>query len=530
MAINSLTIPMRGGLNVAVSDHELAAGECSILDNYEITVTGRYSTTQGYERTDGSPLASQVVIADLPGFPFDDISQMILAVLSAQAVRRQQILPVPGTGPVLGVFQFSGVLYAFRDNESGTKARLCKATNTGWQLVSTPELAPGGRYEFVDANFAGSSGTAEVIGVDGKNKAFRFNGTSFVQITSPMPIDQPTHAAVLASQVLLLSFRGGSLLFSGVGEPTKFSPVDGGGEIAVGQEIAAIAVQADATTAILCRNKTFMLYGSSKQDFQLKLLADRAGAIVGSIQTMGASIYMDDRGLTRLERVQQFGDFDAATISQKVEPILSYRLNDITCSLVLRAKNQYRIYFADNTALCVTFAGAELVGFSTLSYPTKIVCAWSGEDQNGKEVAYAGGADGYVYKLNSGNSFDGLPILTQLQTGFMSFGSPEQKKRWHKLVLEAESVTQVQTQTSVFYDFADPNVPLADLMLGSGSKWDMSQWDLAVWGGSSVSWTDQYISGVSRNIAINIQSSTDFYPPHIISQMFIHASPRGRRR
>ena len=532
MASNTQVFPVQlaGGLNVATPETLLQPGECSELTNYEITTTGQLQRMQGYERFDGQPAPSEVIAANLPGFPFPTTEDTIAAIKAAQAARRAAIQPVPGSGPVRGVFVFNGQRYAFRDNAAGDAGKMYRATATGWEEVTTPVLAPGGRYEFVETNFTGSAGDIEVIGVDGSNPAFRFNGTTFTQITGPIEPDQPIHAEVLPSQVLLLAYRGGSFVFSAVGDPTKFSPVDGGGEIAVGAEITGMQVQANATCAVFTRNRTYMLYGSSVEDFQLQVLALRAGALPFTIQSMGQSIYLDDRGLTRLDRVQQFGDFDSATISQKIQPLLQQRGNSSVCSMILRGKNQYRLFFGDTTGIALTTYGADVMGYAEFRLNFVPSCAWSGEASDGTELFYVGGQDGYVYQFEKGNSFDGDAYASSFQTGFMSFRAPENKKRWRKLVIEAQSVTRVEAQFKCYYDYADPNIPMADTLIGAGSKWDLSDWDDALWGGSSTAWTDQYIDGVSRSIGIYMRHESDYFPPHIVSQLFLHASPRGRRR
>lgn len=524
------TINLAGGLNVAASEQMLNPGECSELINYEITTMGRYQRVKGYERFSGQPAPSGVIAATLPGFPFASAEETITAIKAAQLDRRNSIMPVPGSGPVLGVFTFKGEVYAFRNIADNSAAKMYKSELTGWVEVTTPALNPNGEYEFIEANFTGSTGTKEIIGVDGKNPAFRFDGTTFTQIVSIITPDAPTHAAVLPSQILVISFTGGTFLYSAVGDPTKFSSVDGGGEIAVGQEITSIEIQADNTAAIFCRNRTYVLYGSSPANFTLKSLALRSGAIKSTVKSMGSTIYLDDRGLTRLDRVQAFGDFEGATISQVVQPLLISKLGVVKASMVLREKNQYRLFFDDQTCLSLTQYAGEVMGFTELRLTFSASCAWSGENEEGSEVFFVGAKDGYVYQLESGNSFDSNPYISSFKTGAMNLGGPENKKRWRKLVVEAQSVTQLNASYKLYYDFADPNVPLSEVMLGSGAKWDLSDWNNATWGGASTSWTDLYIDGVSRNISIYMAVESDYYPPHVMSSLLLHASPRGRRR
>ncbi|MCG9964621.1 hypothetical protein [Shewanella cutis] len=530
MAFTPAALSLRGGLNLADSDSDMKPGECRELVNYEINTSGRYQRVTGFERFDGRPSPSAVRVVDLAGFPFET-DEAALAALNAEVeTRRALITAVPGSGPVIGVFMFAGIVYAMRNTSDGNAAKLYRATSTGWAEVTTPALLPNGRLFTRQTNFSGSSGTLEIIGVDGKNKAFRFNGTTFTQITGPITPDAPITLEVLPSQTLLLGYRGGSFVFSAVGDPTKFSSVDGGGEIAVADEITDMQVQADNTCAIGCRNRLYMLYGSSKTDFQLKSLSTKVGMRTATAQSLSDTLFLDDRGLTMLARVQQFGDFAQATISQKVQPLLDQYAGRDMCSVTIKTKNQYRLFFTDGSALFITLAPDGAPQFTQVNYGVPIRCAFSGEDAFGIESVFVGAENGFVYQLDKGFSFDGLEYESYLLTGFMHFGSPETKKKWHKLVIECDSVTEVLMHAIAYFDFMSPDTPDSELIVGSGSKWDLSEWDNATWGNGSTNWADMYIAGVSRNIALHLSNTSKQLPPHIISNLYLHSKPVSRRR
>lgn len=523
-----------GGLNLSSSAMEVKPGECSQLFNYEINTLGKYQRISGYERFDGKAAPSSVAAYDLPGSPFDTDEDELNAVSAERERLRALITPVPGDGPLLGIFQFKDAVYAFRNNADATECKMFKSSGTGWQIVNTPTLAPSGNYHFVIGNFSGSAGTLEIIGVDGKNPAFRFDGTTFTQITGPITPDAPICAEVLPSQVLLLAYRGGSFVFSAVGDPTKFSSVDGGGEIAVSDEITGMQVQADNACAIFCRNITYALYGSSKDNFELKTISRTTGAIPLSIQTISNSIYLDNRGLTRLDRVQQFGNFESASISRLVEPLIRRYIGRVTASFVIKEKNQYRLCFDDGTGISLTFLGSEPVGYSSFDFGRVVRCAFSGEDDNGQEVVFFGSDDGFVYQVDKGFSFDGEPIKFVCRIAFMDIGSPEQKKRWKKLVIEADTVGMATVFVSPDFDYSDINnpyhQPTETTIFGGGGYWDQGTWDETKWSSASTFTADVYIDGVSRNIAITVSGSSSNEPPHTLNSALIHYSYRGRRR
>lgn len=96
----------------------------------------------------------------------------------AREVLRSAIGVVPGSGPVLGVAVYRNDVYAARNSADGKTASLYKSSASGWQLVKSGML-PGGRFRFDVANFSGSSTTISLFGVDGKNRPFKWDGSTF---------------------------------------------------------------------------------------------------------------------------------------------------------------------------------------------------------------------------------------------------------------------------------------------------------------------------------------------------------------
>jgi hypothetical protein len=531
---NVNAIILSGGLNLASSVLEVKPGQCTQLFNYEVNTLGRYQRVLGYERFDGQPAPSAVVARELSGAPFDDDAVEFAAVEAERALRRAAIGKVPGSGRILGIFVLAGKVYAFRNTDSGSTAKLYCSSAGGWVEISTPTLSPHGDYRFVETNFIGSAGAKEIVGVDGVNKAFRFDGTTFTQLTGPIEPDAPIDCEALSSQTLLLAYRGGSFVFSAVGDPTKYSPVDGGGEIGCADEIVKLQRQANNSCAVFCRNRTYVLYGRSKSDFQLEDLSKDTGAIPGSVQAIGDSVYLDDRGLTRLDRVQAFGNFDMATISQLIDPLLSRYSTRVTTSFSLKKKNQYRLCFDDGTGIIVTFLGREVAGFSTFDFGLVVRCAYSGEGDSGREVSYFGSDDGYVYQLERGFTFDGEKVPFVCRPAFVNFGSVEYKKRFRKVVVEADTIGTATIFITPDFDYSDPGIPFHQsqevVVLGSGGYWDSATWDEMRWSSAVTFTADAYIDGVARNVSITVSGEAENEPPHILNSLIIHHSPRGRRR
>ena len=84
-----------------------------------------------------------------------------IALNAAADIYRDDIGPVPGSGPVRGVHVYNGVLYAFRDDVLGAYSQMWKATSTGWvQIQMGEEIAFTGGTDLVLDGDTLTQGTA----------------------------------------------------------------------------------------------------------------------------------------------------------------------------------------------------------------------------------------------------------------------------------------------------------------------------------------------------------------------------------
>jgi hypothetical protein len=153
-------------------------------------------------------------------------------------------------------------------------------------------LPPGGDYEFLSHNFYGASNLSRVYGVNGVGPAFEYDSVaqSLTPIDTGMAVDTPNHLAAHRGS-LFLSFPGGSIQFSQVGEPLTFNPVVGAGEIGVGSDVTALISANTTTLGILARDSVSILQGNDSSDYLLSVLTDEAGAKPNSARKLGDVIY-----------------------------------------------------------------------------------------------------------------------------------------------------------------------------------------------------------------------------------------------
>ncbi|MES3041801.1 MAG: hypothetical protein V4730_11720 [Pseudomonadota bacterium] len=217
-----------GGLDYVTSPVEMPPGVLRAGSNVEIAINGRYSRLAGYERYSGKTRPSTAtyailtctitgsvslgdVLTDNAGTSYGTVialpsGQAVLTLITgtfstgnikvgatvvgtcvgAQSVAaastpalnatynnlaadiyRALIAVVPGSGNILGVKQYNGSVYAFRNNAGGTAAVMHVNSASGWTAVALGRevsFTSGGTYEIVAGNtIAGATSGATAV-------------------------------------------------------------------------------------------------------------------------------------------------------------------------------------------------------------------------------------------------------------------------------------------------------------------------------------------------------------------------------
>jgi len=525
MAVKTKYFQMAGGLDLVSPALALMPGAMISCLNYEIGAFGGYRRIDGYERFDGRPSPHKATFTDTGNKVSNDA-----AYAAAVEVRRAAILEVPGSGAILGVHAYNGSVYAFRNNVGGTEAIMHKSTAAGWVVISTPTaLAPGGRYEFVNYNFGGHSGTFRMYGVSGVHKAFEFDGSSFVDITTGMTTDTPSHITAHKKH-LFLSFNGGSIQHSPIGNPTgSWTPVTGAAELAIGDNVTGFQVQPGETLAIFAERQIYMLSGSSSANWSLAIFGDDTGATEHTIAHTGSTLFLSQRGITSLGTTQNYGDFFSATLSQGVDPIVQGKQALAIGACRVRNKNQYRLFYSDGNSLSLTFNQFQLAGISRATYPDPVLVVSDSTDD-----IYFGSTDGMVYQMDVGNSFDDLAMDYGFSTAFNHLNSPSHIKRFYKVDIEVDVSDYSDFVVKPLFDYGDVDIAShraeAMNLTGGGGIWGVSDWGESTWGGAAVSEGTAYIDGIASNAAMLFSGKSQYDDPHTIQGITVHYSMRRRNR
>lgn len=405
-------------------------------------------------------------------------------------------------------------------------------------------LSPDGRYETIVHNFYGHASSRALYGVSGVQEAFEFRQDgAYTPIYTGMTTDTPDHITE-HRQHLFLCFDGGSVQHSSTGIPLEWQVVTGAAELATGGEVVGFGKLAGGLLAIISRNRRHVLYGTSIADWELSELEGKAGGIEWTVQDIGSPRFLDDRGMTEIFAVQEFGNFRAGTFSQAVDKLLKEKKERgyvPSASVRLIEKDQYRLFFDDGTGLIARFiysSNGQRVEFIPMDYDMTVGIACSGEDSDGIERAFfanADGSDGYLYEMDVGNNFDGASYISWWRNAYYHYKSPRQKKRFREVSFDIKAESSGSFQFGMEFEYGGDVVPegliRALTMAGGGGLWEEADyWAEFNWSGQLISSVLDGVDGVATNAAMFVYIDDDFMAPVTFQGAVVTYSPLGRSK
>jgi hypothetical protein len=435
-----------------------------------------------------------------------------------------------GSGDAAGRLVFAAHTGSFNAGESLTVGGTPVATAVSGQSAIT--LLPSGHVEVVIANFGGGTANYKMYGADSVNRGFEFDGTVYMPISTGMAVDTPNRV-VFHKQHLFYSFNA-SLQFSALGDPYSWVPLLGAGELAMNAEITNLIVlpgnQTSGALGVYTRNDTSVLYGTGAVDFQLSTFNTGTGAIKHTAQNMDQAYVLDDRGVMSLGTTLNFGNFLPASLTMNIRPFIQIRRNLASASSLNREKGQYRLFFSDAYALYMTILNGKVLGSMPVQFANPVLCCVEGEAPDGSATSFFGSDNGFIYRLDAGTSFDGLPIPANINLVYNSVKSPRILKRFRKASVELTGDSFAEL--SFGYDLAYRSTQLSQEVDSEyqndlrSAYWDSMTWDNFVWDGKDISPTELEVEGTAENMAIRISSVSAILEPFTVNSIIVHYTPR----
>jgi len=416
------------------------------------------------------------------------------------------------------------------------------ADNAAITFVSN-DRSSAGVVRFARYNF---DGTDTVVLVDGANEPATYNGTTYT-VMDDAPSDVVGAAYVVNYNNAMFYAKGSNVIFTAPYTASDFSAANGGGIINIG---------ADVTGMVVFRNILFVfaetsistISGTSISDYVLAPVTRDFGCIRGdTIREVGTDImFLAPDGLRLLSATDRTGDFNFNVVSKAIQPEFSAFISGGTrfVGTVIRAKSQYRLFAYSasvnapnaNGIVATQLApeGGDGMAFCTLK-GFKVYSIDSYYIDDAETVLFAHD-DGYLYQMESGNSFDSASIEAVYASPHLPIDDPRLRKSFHRVLFYTEPQGSVSFAVNLRLDFEEKNViqPAAiNISNGAGGTgaaiYGQAVYGTATYGESSFDTTlETLLVGAGYTASVYV-SSNDTSPPYVLDALTLEYALHDRR-
>jgi len=482
MKMQTVTIPFRGGLNLASNSQELLAtpNEAIRLTNFECSRQGGYRRISGYEVVEGA---------------------------------------LPNTGTVTGVTNYRGILavkngIVYHQPDGSTSWNNIASGKTGERCMFLGFSWVGKDYMFLtDGETA-----PMVIRVDDGTEG----GSHIANITEGTALTGAKYCEMYKNQLVLAGCADDptAIYYSSFATTDLISPEDDdkeipqenfngstSGSIAFGDNITGLKMHRDILY-VFCENSIHKVIDLETSAPLAKPLTSDIGCIDGfTIQEIGGDLlFLAPDGIRTIQNTERLNDIELGVISRNVAPILDPVIADVGryeyYSVVLREKNQYRFWYIDKNNVDQAQRGLILSytydphqksfawAFSELE-GLGVTCVSSGFNNKVERVLH-GNQEGSVCQQERTHRFNGRRIFYVFQTPYTDFGDPSIRKVIHKCDYLIRAEGDIQLGMELRYNFenndwhqpdiypmeamsraaiyGDPNVRYADPLVRYGAS------------------------------------------------------------
>lgn len=332
--------------------------------------------------------------------------------------------------------------------------------------------------------------------------------------------------------------------YSAINDYKDFSGT-GSGSVVIPQKINGIRSFRDSLY-IFCENSIHRLVNiNDTNQMQVLPVTGNLGCMNGySIQEVGGDlIFLAPDGLRTIAGTERLSDVELGSVSRAIQPLLNEMIgnlpNLVISSVVLREKNQYRLYYLDSSGVGRGFIGtlrtnAEgMTGYQwseTLGIPVYSITSYF--DSRGTEVTYHGGADGYIYRHDVGNSFNGVTIPAEYRTPDVHFGDLGMRKTLSYLNLSIDNTGSIEMSLEPKFDFNSTEViqpqPKSILIDTATNRYGTARYGQARYGQAYIPMTRIPIQGSGNSVSFKFFSN-DTNPSYTINGYHVEIMPSGRK-
>ena len=546
-----------GGLVLNQSTFIMQPGQALELTNFEPDVEGGYRRINGFkpyviQEVPVTALSSEPILMSALFHDYVVAARGEKIFSSASTTLSQKILvgtAMTGSGTINAKsttsFSSSGTIYI--NSEIFTYTGITATTFTGvtraassttaaahaanvvisesWTERDTGRSAAA-KYKFERFNFDGSD---KFIVVDQDNVPTVFNTSMAATDVSESSVTGAKHVAAFKNHMFYsgMSSTPQEVVFSKPFDEDDFTSADGAGSIKVDDTIVGLKVFRE-DLFIFCENRIFKLSGTSSANFAVSPVTRNIGCVNGdTIQEFaGDLIFLGPDGLRTIAGTARIGDVELGTISSNVQTLFRENLGDSGSftSLVIPDKTQYRIFFSKDGGaekatigvICVlkgqTFEFSKTKGIRPACTDSVV--------ESGNVIPIHGGFDGFIYRQDQGDTFNGTLVQAKYRSPDLTFGDPGIRKHMQRVNINYAPESTIDADMFVRYDYEDANstrpaaYALDSLNVGGVYGATATTYGVASYGGPSQPIVRKSVEGSGFAVALRVEDGATSTGPY----------------
>ena len=528
----------RGGLNTNISEIEMlkVPGIATELVNFEVDPDGGYRRINGYE--------------------------------NFRATK-----PEASTSPILGLAVYadgivaakSTSIYFGSSDQDWVKINRASVSGSGDNhstFTGRSEDARTSQGTVSSVIYEGADDYGQLIMCEKSNKPFLFKmegtgafdtRTFFAQEITVNGAECPTACAVHENHLVVggTAEAPNTLYYSATNDPSSFTGA-GSGAIAVPDRIIGLrSFRNDCI--IFCQNSIHKLVNiNDVNSIAVVPITKNVGCLNQfTIQEIGGDlVFLSPDGVRTVAGTARLGDVELSSVSRNIQRIVSDDIvkfvnNYNICSLVLRSKSQYRLFYG-SPPLGVSKAKGIIGTFTGQGYEwseikgIEATATASGFGYNGIEKLVHGDSKGYIYTHDSGNTFseDGVAfnVEAKYQTPYLDFGDMGTRKTLYYAKVSAtpdkKGTGNSQPTLTTLFDFEDTDIqqpPEEQLPeIHAASIFEAAEFNANIFGAADNPLVRIPLQGSCYSAAFRLESR-DALTPYTINGIYINYVPTGRR-
>lgn len=495
---NTFPIECREGLITNLPEIQLGMklpGSATRLTNFEVSTAGGYRRINGYTKWD-----SNVVPA------------------------------VSSTSQISGVAFFDGDVVAVREDKIHT------STGAGWTQIAAGRTHTG-KHRFHEFNF---SGTPKLVGVAAGDTPYTWDGTTFTEITGSSDVNGATHVTEFKDHVFYA--KNDLVTFSAPFDETDFTVANGAGSFRMPGDVTGLFVFRQRLF-VFTEKEIKVLDGTSVADWTLTSVSHDVGCIEpDTIQEVGTDVaFMGPDGIRLLGATDRIGDFSNALVSKAIQSEMVDFKDFYTSfsSVTVKNKSQYRIMgftAGRESTLTDGYIATQLRPEATpdafawsRTRGIKAYVAWSCVCEGVEYQLFADETE-YIYRMESGSTFDGVNIEASYWTPFLSFEDPAFRKTLYRATMYFDPEGDITGTVTVKYDQNNANKiqPAAiDLSAsGGGAVYGTAVFGTATYADAPTATIQKTLVGAGSNASLQFLFTGE--SPFVIDTITIEYATEGR--